>query len=388
VWSRDLVAYVFGLAAGVLVLALFGFVDALAGTFQYIDLAGFWAGPRALLDGADPYDPAQWQPAIARLGTQPTRDLVYGYPPWMLIALLPLGLLPLGVVTLIWTVVGMTLAVLATWTLLRTVAAGSPLLHGLVGVTLLASQPAILTFYSGQWTFFLVAALASMNGLWLSGHRTRAGLLAAAFVVKPHLFAFAAAGFGRAASAAGAGRSIAAAVLVTLLPVGAVALARPDWTATWVRHIPAVRAIDQPRAATLPVALNDLIGPIGIWIAVALLISAVALAWRFDPRGEAALAVWTALSLAAAVYGWSYDHLLLLVPIIVAYGVARTRSMPRARLVAVGGTALLLAGELALYQLAPARGSQSFNALIPACTTALILAALWPLRGAVPVSQR
>lgn len=376
---HDLIAYAGGLVAGAGVLVTFGFVDLLASTHTFNDLAGFWAGPRALLDGVDPYDTRQWQAAIARLGTQETRDLVYGYPPWMLVALLPLALLPIGPATLIWTVIGIGLAIVATWLLLRAVAPGWPLLHGLVGVTLLGSQPAILSFYSGQWTFLLLGALAFMTVLLLRGDE-RAGLFATVFVVKPHLFLFAAIGFARAAIARGATRSLGLAALVTVVPVGAVALTRPDWVATWARHIPAGRAIDAPRAATLPAALGDLIGPAGAWLGVALLLSAIALAWQFHPRGTAALAVWITVSLAAAIYGWSYDHLLLLVPIVIAAGVARRASRLRGTVMAAGGIALVLVGEIALYQLAPSRGSQSFNALVPALVTGLIVASLWPLR--------
>jgi hypothetical protein len=381
VLRHDLAAYAGGLALGSLVLVVFGFVDGLASTFRQIDLAGFWAGPRALLDGVDPYDVSQWQPAVARLGTQRTADLVYGYPPWMLVALVPLALFPLGLVTLVWTVVGITLAVVGIWVLLRTVVPGWPLFYGLVGATLLASQPAIVTFYSGQWTFLLLGALAFLIALWLNGRELHAALLAAAFVVKPHLFVFAALGLARAAHATGRDRALAVAAVAAVTPVGVVVLARPDWSVIWVREIAAGRAVEDPRAATLPAALGDLLGPVGLGLGVVLLLVAIALAWRFDPRGEAALALWIAISLTAAVYIWSYDHLLLLIPLIIAAGITREGSKTRSRTIAFIGIALLLVAEIALYQLAPGRGDQDLNAFVPALTTALLLVGLWPLRS-------
>ncbi|MGH2378660.1 MAG: glycosyltransferase 87 family protein, partial [Candidatus Limnocylindria bacterium] len=172
----DLVAYLAGLAAGATVLVLFGFVERLGSNVQTNDLAGFWAGPRALLDGVDPYDAETWQATIARLGTQTTPDPVYGYPPWMLIALVPVALLPLGLATVLWTVVGVSVAVAGTWSLLRSVAPGWPLLHALSGATLLGSQPAIVSFYSGQWTFLLLGATAFMTVLFLRARYARAGM--------------------------------------------------------------------------------------------------------------------------------------------------------------------------------------------------------------------
>src|SRR5207248_3279971 len=176
-------------------------VDELRSHVATTDFAGFWAGPRALLDGADPYDPATWQATIARLGTQQTSELVYGYPPWVLLALLPLGALPLGLATLVWTLGGLSLAVIGIWSLLRVIAPDCRLLSLLAGLCLLGSAPAIISFYSGQWSFLLVGATGLGYTFLLRGHERRAAFIGLVAIAKPHLLVLTSVGLVRAGGA-------------------------------------------------------------------------------------------------------------------------------------------------------------------------------------------
>jgi hypothetical protein len=378
----SLVAYALGLLIGATVLVMFGFVDVLRSNVATTDFAGFWAGPRALLDGGNPYDPATWQATVARLGTQPTAEAVYGYPPWVLVALLPLALLPLGLATLVWTVGGLTLAVIGVWRILRVAAPEFPLLSGLVGLCLLGSTPAIISFYSGQWSFVLVGAVALAYAAFLRRRERSAALLWLAVLVKPHLFVFATVALARAAIARGWTVFVATAAIASGLLFAGVVVLGWEWVLAWLAFIPLARA-GSAGVVTLPNAFADLIGPAGQWVGLVLLVAGVVFAASFNARTNASLATWTALSAAAVVYGWSYDHLLLLVPLVLAAGLARNDSLVRGRVVAAGGATIILAGELGLYQVAAARGNQSFNAFVPAAFAALVIAVLWPQRGGI-----
>ena len=135
------------------------------------------------------------------------------------------------------------------------------------------------------------------------------------------------------------------------------------------------------RSASLPVVLSDLFGPAGSTLGYALILIGAAIATRFGVRSDASLAVWLALSSAGAIYTWSYDDLLLLVPIVIAATVLLTRRGPaRARAFALGAVAVLFVVSPLFYALAVARHRESFTAAVPVVLFVAIAIALWPVR--------
>ncbi len=114
------------------------------------DFSRIWAGPRALVSGVDPYDAASWGTTSVALGGFPPDTAVYLYPPWVALALAPMGALPLPVATVVWTVGGMLAAAFAVRALLRACPPGVPWAHALVAATLSLSAPAVAAFLTGQ----------------------------------------------------------------------------------------------------------------------------------------------------------------------------------------------------------------------------------------------
>lgn len=107
------VALGIGLARGALALFAFGIVEYRNSILSTSDFSAFWAGPRAIVLGIDPYDPSIWVRTAVDLGTKPPYRDVYAYPPWVAIALLPFGLLSLELATDAWTALGLISAVIA-----------------------------------------------------------------------------------------------------------------------------------------------------------------------------------------------------------------------------------------------------------------------------------
>lgn len=377
-WSV-LLAYGLGLGTGAAAIVGLGFLGLLMRTYAGSDFAGFWAAPRMYLNGIDPYDPAVYGAAVAQLGVQSPDWTIFGYPPWVVFALLPFGALPVGTATVIWTIGGGVSAMTGVWMLLRAAAPGSRLIAAVAGALLFGSPPAIYSFLQGQWSFFLVGTSAAMMALFIAGRHRSAGLLSAVLLLKPHLFLFTAVGLTRSAFARHRAGAVAVAATAALVVIGVTILARPTWFSHWLLQIPDRAA--SHRMVTLTTALGDVFG-LGNWVALALLLAAFLAALTFDPRGNASLAVWTALSSTAVIYGYSYDHLLLVVPLVIASGVAHEISVRRGRVLTLLGGSVVYVGELALHQVAAARPdqSQSLNALVPLAVLALVILALWPAR--------
>jgi hypothetical protein len=158
-------------------------------------------------------------------------------------------------------------------------------------------------------------------------------------------------------------RLLTSGVLVAGAIVAVAWLVLPGWWAGWTSDVAPERL---SRSASITVALRDLLpSPFGLGLAIALIIAAAGIALRASGR-DARLALWTALSVAGAPYLWSYDHLLLLVPLALAAGALIARDVGRARAVALGGIGALLVISPVLYALAVSRHRESFSAFLPA----------------------
>ncbi|HUG55752.1 MAG TPA: glycosyltransferase 87 family protein [Candidatus Limnocylindrales bacterium] len=349
------------------------------------DLSRIWAGPRAALAGADPYDPATWVATATVLGTQVPDTAVYIYPPWVLVALLPLGAMPLPAASILWSLGGLALAIVGVRALLREFLPGVVWAHALVPLTLLLSWAGILGFVIGQWAYLLIAALSAAVLALRRGRAVPAGLAALALIAKPQLFVVAVPALGvhalwpRADAAATRAARLAVATAagsgLALVVVGWLAF--PQWWPTWFREIGGQQL--QPDFATVASLLFALFGSGADRFAPLVLLGLAALALRFHPLSDAWLAVWLALTIAGAPYTNSYDQIILIVPIVIAAGILRPRSRRASTIVLVGGSLLLLVGTPFLYGIALRRVTETYSVLVPLAAYALIVVALWPL---------
>jgi len=376
-----------GVAMGALALFAFGITDYRESIESTSDFSGFWAGPRAMVLGIDPYDPQIWIRTAAELGTKLPDTDVYAYPPWVAFALLPFGLLPLSVATDVWTGLGLIAAVVALRALLQTTVPELPLVHWIAGLVLLLSQPGIATFFNGQWTYFLLAASIGIFLLHAT-HPAVAGALSLSVLLKPQLFVFALWSWLRAAAARGRFRAFALTSLggMAAIVAAAVILTR-DWLEAWFTRALTIRVTD-PTTPTLAAAFGDIVGGgLAPLAAAVTLLVAVALALRFDPAERAWWTVWPVLSLLGATYTRSYDQLLLLAPLIISTAIVADRSRRQAVAYAALWGTVMLPGSLVLQGIAAYRERENFTILLTAVVFVMfVLVHRQPVRSTVTSS--
>ena len=385
--NRADVAYLVAIVIGVLFVIFLGPLDRRLEILHINDFSGFWAGPRAVLAGISPWDPAHYPAARIAFDTQRDDAMVLNYMPWTVIALLPLGLLPLDVAAWIWMAASMICAAVALRALLREFMPGRAVVHGALGLALFVGQPGFHTIVLGQWALLLMSAVAAIVLAVRAGHARRAGFAALALLAKPQLFVWTAVGLAiPAAFDQRYRRFVAFAVVVAGALVVSAWLAFPDWFSAWIADIPARRT---GRSAVLLSAFGQLFGTPGRVLAVAVIGAGVVLASRFVPGSDPWLAIWLALSGAGAIYSWSYDHVLLFVPLVIASGVlaAAGREIAAKRL-AIGGALTFLIVSLAFYGLAVWRHDETFSILVPVGFFVAIAWSLWPYRRSALVRER
>ena len=367
-------SYWFGVAGGLLFTFAIGAFEQRAALVHGTDFSGYWAGGRALLLGADPYDAARWRDTVAAMGTQPPDTLVYGYTPWVAIAMAPLALLPLEVAAALWAVLGLVAASVGVAVLLRVCPCPAPA-RAAIGFLVAGSQPAQTAVIVGQWSPLLTGMTALAAAAIVSGRPRRAVAPLLAALAKPQLFLLTVPALlwrrWRAAA------TFAALALVIVI---VATILMPDWYAAWTTYVPGQRLTDPPRAAVLGALLAELLGPSGALAAYAVLAAcALAVAVRFGATSTAALASWLALSAVAAPYSWSYDWLLLVVPLVLGVSALAAAYPMRARLLALAGLALLTLVASLAYAIAITRGRETYSAIVPLAMFVTIAAFTWPL---------
>ncbi len=389
----------FAVTVGLCLLALvaFGVIGRRLEMIGSDDFSRIWAGPRALITGTDPYDPVSWAATAQSLGTQApdTRIAVYPYPPWVVLVLLPLGLMPLPVASLLWLIASLTAGITGLRALLREYLPGRPGAHAVAAATLLLSWAGLLSLIIGQWGFLLIGVLCAIAVALRSGRPIGAGFAAVALAAKPQLFVFTAPALALHAAWPARGRAIrreglrfiGIAVAVFALLFAASWIVLPSWWPNWLRFAGSTLT---PDSDTIPALLLTVGGDGAFRAAPVALLALVAIGLCFHPRSEAWLPVWLALSSAGVLYSNSYDHILLVVPIAMASGVAARRSRRASWIVLGLGAAVLVVGTPLIYEVALRRHSETYGVLVPLAVFALIVVALWPLRrdrSAVPVAE-
>lgn len=371
-------AFVIGLVAGFFLLWTFGFLNVWENGIFGNDFSLIWAGPHLFLAGNNPYDPAVWQQAILDYGVQGTSTRVFIYPGWVPLFLVPFGAMGLALAAPLWLAITLIVGAAGLWALLDARLRHLPLAHTLFGFAFVASEPAIVTFYSGQWDFLLVGGLAFM-ALWMTRRPALSALAASVMLFKPQLFLLGVPLVMRIALARRVPRFVLAFLGVAAVWSLASAIAFPQW---WLAYltVPTTQSGDI-RAATLPNGLRDTFGEPGLFAGVALILVFVAVSFLYSPRSRAALAVSLAVSLTVAPYAFVYDHLVGLVPLAIATCVIGERNPARALGVAAIGVCILVVGSVALHAIpGVAYGTLSFNGIAQFALAALVVGALWPYR--------
>jgi hypothetical protein len=379
--------YVVAILIGVLFVVLLGPLERRLEILHINDFSGFWAGPRAVLAGVSPWDPAHYPAARIAFDTQRDDAMVLNYMPWTVIALLPLGLLPLEIAAWLWMGLSMICAALALRALLREFLPGRAVAHGALGLALFAGQPGFHTIVLGQWALLLMSAVAAIVLSVRAGHARRGGLAALALLAKPQLFVWTALGLAIPAFFdARYRRFVAFAIVIAGALVVSAWLAFPEWFPAWISDIPARRT---GRSAVLFSAFGQLLGTPGRVLAVAVVGAGLVLASRFVPGSDPWLAIWLALSSAGAIYSWSYDHVLLFVPLVIACGVLAAAGRERAsHRLAIGGALIFLLVSPIFYAIGVWRRDETFSIAVPVAFFLAIAWSLWPYRRGALIRER
>ena len=351
------------------------------------DFASLWVMGRMLLDGGDQYDYATYVAAHRAIGSRALTivlpDTASFYPLTTALVFAPFALLPIPIAAPLWfasqVVIGSSaLVALASRLFPATLRRDLPLLLAFAW----SCQPAWVLAEGGNMGGFLVGIAASSATFLLAGRPVLAGAVAGLLVVKPHPLFIALPLVLLAVPRPVAARMLGSALAVAGAIVTVTLVLRPGWIGEMLAQLGRVSTYAvRVRQATL----FGLLGADFVWLAwvVVIAIVAASILWaRTRPPLPLVIGAAVAVSLLTVPYGFSYDHVLLLVSVTAAIAVvSHAPSGMRAGMLVLLASAFI-ALPWVLYALAYRRGDESLNALTPlAILGVLVLAArLTPTR--------
>lgn len=320
-----------------------------------IDFAEYWTAGYLNAAGHNPYSGANVRAVQRQLGFDGTAIMMWN-PPWALTLVMPVGALPFRAAYGAWALANLILVVAAAELLWRGFG-GPPRLRWVAYVAALTFAPTAYLIGGGQITGVALFGLAGFLHFTRTGRPVLAGACAALAAVKPHLLALFALWLLVGATRSAAGRKILlGGLLAGLAACVPPTLANPH---VWEQYLAATRGPSSADHYHVSDWNPPVVGwwlrqaapgrPFAVqWVPLGLAVVAF-LAWwrRTAPPAEApdALPWLVGFSLLAAPYGgWSFDLVLLLVPLLaVAARVVRSPTPP-----AVAALVLLLVGVSAI----------------------------------------
>jgi len=344
--GRDLGAVIKAAALALLVLAL-ALLILQQPSLGDQDLLVYWSASRLLAVGSNPYDLAALGALQGQVRPAQGPTLAAWNPPWLLVALLPLAILPFELARTVWVLANLGCFLLSASPCHRLFGEGDDRLSVLVAsVAFLWFGESPATVDLGQVSTLLLLGLV-LGSWWLK--RNRDGLAGAAFfllTVKRHISYLVLALLALWAVRTRRWGVFAGGVAAALVSVVLLTRLRPDWLVSWLTLVGA-RSFGQYVTSTLGGLAYALWGrelP-----RFAGLLTVLALPWLVKLACRegwfTAMNVALLLSVPLAPYGFGFDHVVLLPAVAQVLCWLREGRLPRhfSRAVAAGLTATYLA---------------------------------------------
>jgi hypothetical protein len=319
------------------------------------DFISSWAAGRLNATGHDPYDPVGVLAVQQTAGwTKPIPYRIW-YPPWAMPLLAPFGLLPYATGRLLWFALHIG-ACLVSADLLWRYYGGDARSRGLSWVVLSTFWPALIEVRTGQISALILLGLVGFLHLVRARRWAAAGACLPLVAIKPVLLHLLWIAVLLWVVAERRWRVVLGAAATALALVALAVVSNPPVVAQFV-HM-ALHDAPQPLVSTpgtvLRLAVAAGSGRDAAWLAIVPPLAGtiwLAFRWRRREGGwnwRDEMPVLLLASLLTTAYGWIYDDIVLLVPVMqvaVALLAGRART---SRAVIVGSYLLLNAGIVAM----------------------------------------
>jgi hypothetical protein len=300
------------------------------------DFYDFWAGGRAIVEGRNPYNPADWKAIRSAFEGDWVANSFSVYPLLTNLLFAPLSLLPLSIAASVWLILSQFM-VLGSVLLCITSADFEGwrryLIFILIGVILF--RPTIVTVRNGQLGGFLLLLLSLSIWLWKRGHWFLGGLTLGFFATKPSLAVPFFLVFGIWFLIKRRWNVIGGMVISVVLLFVSFLIFDIDWFFAWLASGSNKLVLMEPYVPSIWGLVASLTGRSYHWFVygamITLLILSVTFLSLYRKRGldEFLLVIFLIpITILLAPYIWNYDQIYLIVPLVFTLSVLDRLNVP------------------------------------------------------------
>lgn len=336
------------------------------------DLRGYWSASYLLAHSENFADPDRLlEVQQEQTGHQHDYPVMAWNPPWLLVLLTPLTIVPFATAASFWllfNIAAIFTAAVVCWRVYEVTESPTRLVF-IAPFIAFAFQPALTTLLMGQVNTLVLLGLSLFLLFWKSDMAFLAGTALSLTMVKPHLV-YVTLPLCLLHALVSGRRRVVTGFVTALALLSLIAFAfRPSFLSDYLGAILGQPWLIQAQAPTVSVALAIFTGwDTARYLGIIVLPFTLFL-WHRNYRYlnmPTIVSVGTIISLATAPFGWSYDQILLLIPVTqLILTVLRTSARAKRLLLALGFVAintysfyLRIYGnnEFVFYWLAPALG--------------------------------
>jgi len=293
-----------------------------AGAPRYVqrDFMSLWGGGRALLEGINPYDPDLWNPLRERYGSTWFPDTRNPFPLWTLLIMLPFSALEFGWGAATWLTTNQILLCAIIFMLTVSLGINKPTLalFSIVAIGVVTFRGSLVSLHNGQFTIVILLALILAMLFSKHNYPIVAGLCLSWVIMKPNAFILLAPLLVIWLFWRGKWKFIYGLFLGIIFWIVTSWIVSPGWFLEWlnvsgkaevVYITPTVWGI----AATISPDVAPMLG-LGLAIGVTALVGWIIFSFPVLDFSYV-LALGMAGSLLVMPYGWSYEHVYLIIPL-------------------------------------------------------------------------
>jgi hypothetical protein len=300
------------------------------------DFVLFWAAGRVFLQGGDPYDPTELTPVYHVAGRTTFAEgafTIMWNPPWILPGLALFGALPYPEARLLWLLANLAMVLASAYWAWRTYGGAPHKVWG-VGLAALTFVPALQALQAGQLGPIILALTVGFVALAERRRVFWAGAVVALLSIKPQLVLL----VGLVALFWMLRRrnllAVAGGVCALLVTSGVALAINPSVFRHFLNAVAAYPPVEWA-TPTVGGVLRALTGGRHFWLQAAPLVAGATWAglyWVRRRQGwtwSAHLPLLLLVSMLTAPYGWAYDMVLLVIPVVAIAAGALARPWTR-----------------------------------------------------------
>ena len=355
------------------------------------DFFPYWAAARLLGTGGNPYDPSSLRALAHEIRPDRGQDRGEAFaswnPPWLLLFLLPLGLLPFDLAVRIWFLCQVALIVAASVLAWRMAARRSDWAGILLAVAVgLGSGQSVVALLAGQVSGLLLIGLV-LGAWWLRAGKDRLAGAALLFTtIKPHVTYFALVLFALWVMRHRRWQVFVGLAAAAALSIAALWAIFPGWVSAYFRLMGAYQSIFfRYSSATIGSLAHALWGTDFFRFAGLLLLPlAFCLLRVADAQGWlTAMNIALLISVPTALYGFAFDQMVLLPAVLQMLAWLWDREIPlRSAWLIAGGLIIAYIAFFAMLVVPPLH-ALNLVACIPLAWAGLYALA-WKQHTAMP----